>query len=366
MSEDIDLKDFFDNVNLSMEEKETIFVGIPSYRDNELNKTLDSLINNAEDFSRLSIVVFCQGKEEIVEAKYKDHSNIIFISTNTSNAKGTGWARNKIQSFYNNETYTLWVDAHMRFTKLWDSTLINMYKKLKRESYDPIITNYASQYLKGEDMHLYDPMQRELQLTNGTLIENNGDYIVTRGSYVQVDNICNGDGKRILGHIDESEKWNTQLVEFLPSCWVSLHFLFTEGEFNNKIKFDPCHYFSGDEYNITLRSYTHGYDIVSPTKIVMSHWYKRDDVINRPQTWAEYDPDWTSKDEFGILKNMDLFDGKKDDEYGLGEERTIDDYIKYAQGVSSCGYKKFSSVSELKIWFNKPGNWDVVEGLISE
>ena len=47
MSEDIDLKDFFDNVNLNMEEKETIFVGIPSYRDEELNKTLDSLINNA-------------------------------------------------------------------------------------------------------------------------------------------------------------------------------------------------------------------------------------------------------------------------------------------------------------------------------
>ncbi len=58
---------------------------------------------------------------------------IFFIDSKFESSKGTGWVRNKIQNFYDNEDYTLWLDSHMRFSKDWDDKCINQIKKLKEQ-----------------------------------------------------------------------------------------------------------------------------------------------------------------------------------------------------------------------------------------
>ena len=48
-------------------------------------------------------------------------------------------------------------------------------------------------------------------------------------------------------------------------------FVFTSGEWNKTIMQDPEHYYSGEEFALTLRSYTHGYDLFTPDEIVVWH-----------------------------------------------------------------------------------------------
>ena len=61
----------------------------------------------------------------------------------------------------------------------------------------------------------------------------------------------------------------------VPARFVSLHFLFTEGSFNQEIPFDPAIYFFADEIAIALRAYTLGYDLFHPHRILGWHLYDR-------------------------------------------------------------------------------------------
>ena len=61
-------------------------------------------------------------------------------------SKGTCWARERVQKFFNNEDYYLQIDSHMQFEKGWDKYMISYISKIKNEGHEhhqpPIITCY--------------------------------------------------------------------------------------------------------------------------------------------------------------------------------------------------------------------------------
>ena len=109
-----EVSSFFEDLEQTKTVDETIFVMIPSYRDKDLNNTLIDLYSKAKDPHLLSVCVFDQSEKDVLVDF--DKTNMHYIHTNYRNAKGIGHARNMIQNFYNNETYFLSIDSHMRFT----------------------------------------------------------------------------------------------------------------------------------------------------------------------------------------------------------------------------------------------------------
>jgi hypothetical protein len=114
------------------------------------------------------------------------------------------------------------------------------------------------------------------------------------------------------------------------------HFDFARSEWAREIKHDPDIYFSGEEINLTVRSYTHGYDIFHPHKIIVWHSTMREERSGMLK-WdddAKLGVDWWGKQEKARAKIRQLLrvenNGFDLTGYDLGTVRTIEDYEKYA------------------------------------
>jgi hypothetical protein len=117
----------------------------------------------------------------------------------------------------------------------------------------------------------------------------------------------------------------------VPARFYSAHFCFTLGIFSKEVKHDPDYYFHGEEISISVRAYTHGYDLFHPHRIIAYHEYTRE---GRVKQWDD-DKKWGEKNRKSheknrILLGMDPHESIDFNEYGLGQARTLRDYEKYA------------------------------------
>jgi hypothetical protein len=105
-----------------------------------------------------------------------------------------------------------------------------------------------------------------------------------------------------------------------------LHFLFTEGIFNEEIEMDPSIYFFADEIAISLRAFTHGYDLFHPHRISGWHLYNR--TATRIPHWNDH-PGWRQQNEFSLIQLTNLYMGNKKGRFGVGSKRTISNYEEF-------------------------------------
>jgi hypothetical protein len=115
------------------------------------------------------------------------------------------------------------------------------------------------------------------------------------------------------------------------------HFDFARSEWAREIKHDPDIYFSGEEINLTVRSYTHGYDFFHPHKIIVWHSTMREERSGMLKWDDDYKVgvNFDQKNNYGRKKIRCLFRVEQDDTvdltgYDLGTVRTLRDYEKYA------------------------------------
>ncbi|UOA07497.1 UDP-N-acetylglucosamine-transferase [Methylobacter sp. S3L5C] len=291
----------------------TIFIQIAAYRDPELNNTLASLLSNAKYPEELRIGIAWQHN---IMDKWDNLDNYInddrfrIIDINFLESKGCCWARNQVQQQYQGEDYTLQIDSHHRFSPDWDEILINMLINLQSEGYPkPLITGY---------MPSYDPNNDPAGRIN-ELWKMNFDRFIPEGAIfflpAQFDDF------------DGNEKP-------VRSRFYSAHFAFTLGQFALEVQHDPDYYFHGEEISITVRAFTHGYDLFHPNIIICWHEYTRN---GRAKHWDDVSS-WGEKNQHShhlnrILFRMDGQVGTLNPKYGFGSTRTLHDYEKYA-GIS--------------------------------
>ena len=114
----------------------------------------------------------------------------------------------------------------------------------------------------------------------------------------------------------------------VPSKFISGHMIFTDGKFCQQVPYDPYYFSTEKRLTLTVRAYTHGYDLFHPHKPVVFHEYSRS---HRPRKCWDDDPSWNKKNEKSHLRNRKFFemDGESKDidfgEYDLGKKRTIED-----------------------------------------
>jgi hypothetical protein len=313
-----------------------IFVQIASYRDPELIPTIKSCLENAKNPENLNFGICRQYHPDDKFDDLKEYENderFRIINVLYIEAKGVCWARNQVQQLYNEEEYTLQIDSHMRFEKNWDDTLIGMVNQLQDLGIPkPLLTGYVSSYDPNND-----PQGRVMVPWRMVF-----DKFIPEGAvFFLPETIPN---------------WEDLTIP-VPARFYSAHFCFTLGQFSKEVQHNPEFYFHGEEISITVRAFTHGYDLFHPHKVVIWHEYTRN---GRTKQWDD-DKEWYLKNEKAHLLNRKLFgmDGEKqeghDGKYGLGKERTLRDYEKYS-GL----YFEKRSVQEYTLKKQYPPNPEII------
>ena len=297
---------------------ETIFVQIASYRDPQLLLTIDDMLEKAKNPENLSIAITWQHSPEDEWDnldKYSEDSRFKIIDTPHEESQGACWARNLLQQLYDGETYTLQIDSHTRFIETWDTELKKEYKRLvKKGIKKPLITSYAPSFEPNND-----PESR-----------------IQKPWRMDFDRFSpDGNVHFLPSTVDDAD----ERTEPIPARFYSAHFAFAKGDFVKEVPHDPDYYFHGEEVSIAVRAFTHGYDLLHPHKIFLWHYYTRRGLKKH---WDDHTK-WGERNDGSHKRNRKLLsmDGEVYDPeffgiYGLGTERTLEDYERYA-GLSFSG-----------------------------
>jgi len=119
----------------------------------------------------------------------------------------------------------------------------------------------------------------------------------------------------------------------IPSRFLSAHFIFTLGQWCTEVPYDPDYYFHGEEISLAVRSYTWGYDLFHPHKVIAWHEYTRK---GRTKHWDD-DKTWGDKNNHAHKRNRALFAvdaecrcGIEFGPFDFGTERTLQQYETYS------------------------------------
>ena len=292
---------------------ESIFVQIASYRDPELIPTIENLLEQAIYPERLKICIAHQHSPEDewdTLDPYVEDPRFVIIDIPHFESHGVCWARNQVQQYYNDETYTLQLDSHHRFVKGWDVICIRMLKNLQDKGHPkPLLTSYIPSYDPANDpegrVEVPWAMQFDRFIPEGPIFFL--PYYLEKG-----------------------------LKEPIPARFYSAHFTFTLGIFCKEVPHDPRLYFHGEEITLAVRAYTWGYDLFHPHTVIAWHEYTRK---GRKKHWDD-DARWVSKNMIAHARvrqllgvdgevctpcNMNTFIG-----FNIGGKRTLKEYEIYA------------------------------------
>lgn len=288
-----------------------IYISIASYRDPELLPTIRDCIKRADAPENLVFGIGWQHSDEdewdnLDEFKNDPRFRIIDIPHIDSN--GTCWARSLIQQQYQGEKYTLQLDSHHRFAKGWDTKCKQMISQLQNDGYaKPLLTAYLPSYNPEKD-----PEERVKEIWKLTF-----DRFIPEGAIFMLPATM--------------ENWENKEAP-VPTRFFSAHFVFTLGQWCQEVPYDPNLYFHGEEITLAVRSYTHGYDLFIPNKIVAWHEYTRKGRIRH---WDE-NKKWEELNTSSLRRAKKLLgvDNIVNDinfaQYGYGSQRGKDEYERYA------------------------------------
>lgn len=295
---------------------ERILIHLPAYREPELVPTIKSALENAEFPERLVFGICRQfnpedGFDNVDEFRNDKRFKIKDIPY--LEAKGLPYARAVInEELLDDEEFVVQLDSHHRFSKNWDSTLIEWYYTLKADGYNPLICGYLPYYnpFKDPEQRVQEPWLSEAAsfYPHGTI-------------FIRPTGIPN---------------WR-ELDKPFPARFLSGHFAFGPNKWAKDVRHDPNIFFSGEELNLSVRSFTHGYDMFHPHRTIIWHATMReersgmlvwDDQSKRGESM------WHTQQDIGrsrIRQLIGVEEGGHDlTGYELGTVRTVRDYEKYA------------------------------------
>lgn len=293
----------------------TIFVHLPAYREPELVPTIKDALAKATRPENLRFGICRQFNEEDgfdnVD-EFRGDSRFRIVDIPHTKAKGLPYARYVINELIQDgDDFILQLDSHHRFIEGWDDILLEMHQGLEKKGYKPILTGYLPYYNPFNDPaeRAMEPWQQQFAAfyPHGTIFIRPGGF----------------------------PDWQ-KLKEPVPSRFISGHFAFARTEWAREVKHDADIYFSGEELNLTIRSFTHGYDLFHPHKLVIWHATMREERSGK-LIWDDQSKrgeDWWTQQNIARAKIRQLLrtedNGFDLTGYDIGNVRTIRDYEKYA------------------------------------
>ncbi len=276
----------------------SIFVQIASYRDPELLPTIVNALEQASYPQEITFGVVWQGKAGIddIPLQWLNHCRVLLLDSDQ--ARGVGWARAKTQTLWEGEPYTLQIDSHMRFVPDWDALLIHLLHQCP--SRKPLLTAYPPAYTPPDVLHPGEPTSL------------GASHFTEQGSLGLVST-------RPLGHYLTPQ----------AGMFIAAGFWFAPSQFIHEVPYDPLLYFQGEETNLSIRAWTHGWDIFHPNRIVCYHEYTR---TGKPRHWEDH-PHWWELNQITHHRLHQLVNpglGNNLHPYGLGAHRSLSAYEAFS------------------------------------
>ena len=299
-----------------MRELPRIFVNIAGYRDTELPWTIKDLFEKARHPERVFAGIcrqYAPGEDDDAAPDGVFAEQCRVYDVHAKDSLGVCWARHQTQKLWRGEEYAFQIDSHMRFVVDWDEVLLDMLGEC--DSARPVLTTYPVPYTPPDKLD--SPV---LPVMFARFFDN--DDIVSFGSRISLPE-------------DAPEKPQ-------PSAFVAAGFLFGPSKLIADVPYDPRIYFQGEETNLAVRLWTHGWDFFTPNKVVCYHDFSK--RPERPRHWEDK-VDWrrlntVSKTRLhhllGMEKNGDPEALKGIENFGLGARRTLAEY----EAFSGIDYKR--------------------------
>ena len=314
----------------SISPEDTIFVSIASYRDPECHETVFDCLEKSACPLRVHVGVCQQNYEvdlDVMEgykrlAKKRGTGNyseqIRVLRMDAGQARGPTYARSLIeQKLFQGERFYLIVDSHMLFTEGWDVQLISMLKQCP--SVKSVITMYPADFTRRPS-----PKQRRRAQK------------VQKPSFLRFKKFHERTGMvEIEGPVFDNMPTTPQPSLFWAGCCS-----FSYSNMIQEVPYDPLlpYVFIGEEISMAARLYTHGFDLYTPTSMVMFHRWQR----LRPTFWELFSSTGDvhrhrqSLEEQGYRRLRHLFGLQPllDTDpplgpYGLGKTRSLADFQRF-------------------------------------
>ena len=286
----------------------SIFISIASYRDPDLMNTINSAIDNADNPDEIVFGVVIQDFIEDIP-NFKELSNMRIIKMHPKYAKGAGYARSRAMELYNNEEYYLQIDSHTRFEKSWDSMCIDQHNKAKEISKNEkiILSYFPPPFYIESNKTISFPKKNKERPARPT---------------------------KQWPIFTEKKEWTAKRIDLLSnenpemSATVLAGFIFTTGNIVAEIPYDPEIAFFGEEICFSMRAWTRGWDIYSPCKTILYHFYTREGY---KKIWKDRNLrgiSWKEVEEKSQQKQMRVLCGIEDGIFGAGKYRHLKLYEK--------------------------------------
>lgn len=282
-----------------------IFISIASYRDSELGPTIDDCVAKAHHPERLRFGVCWQHETREPTPSCFDQ-RVDVMAVHWSESRGMCWARAETMKMWRGERWFLQIDSHHRFVDGWDSVLLDQIARCP--SSRPVLTTYAPAYTP-----------------DGPLKQDSSPMQINFDGF-------SDDGIALLrpGPI---HNWRADQRP-RRGRFASGHFFFAPGQFARDVPWDPELFYTGDECILAVRTFTAGYDLFVPARLVM--WHRYFTAGTRRRHWDDHENGATASERLEVQsrrKIAHLLSEPWIGVDGLGSHRTLADYERYA-GIS--------------------------------
>jgi len=310
------LDDYFSFIGVNWEEgtiaeharlgifRPRIFISIASFRDPELNPTIEDILGKAADPTRIRFGI-CQQLIPIEDDEHITLSapQIKVTRVDASESKGANWARAEAMKLHAGEEYILQIDSHMRFAEGWDEKLIHMLARCPSEKV--AITAYLPNYTPPNTLdespgHILRMAVRRLG------DEDDAQLVHLTGLFIPQDSSQAG---------------------LCQTPFTIMNFMFAKAEVWKRVPIDPNIYFYGDEISMSARLYTNGIDLYQPDENVCYHYWARHEELTKHPYRRLKTP--AAAATLARIKHL-LSRGAGFGEYGLGSERSLEEFWEYS------------------------------------
>jgi len=292
-------------------ERPRIFVSIASYRDQFLPFTIDSVLRQATHPERLTFGLCWQADESERLDAYVEDPRFRIRKYPYYASLGYGWARAEIQKLYADEEYHLLIDSHSYLARGWDENLIAQLEGKPGEK--PLLTTSSPPFTFDDGGNVVLPWR-------GT--ERDGVPLMK----------C----ERLMpeGWIDIQMSNERKSEPHQKTGLVCCNFVFTHGRWIREVPEDPAMINAGHESALSVRTFTHGYDIYLPDEIQVWHLdYGNYPNGKRNKVWEAKSDAWQTEGTRNMLRRLQvLFYGRGEQSmlgrYRLGTERTVAEWAE--------------------------------------
>lgn len=286
--------------------EDTIKLLIASYCDSELLTTIKSALIQADNSERVHLAICYQSDDLETLKELKKIKNCRVVHLFEKDVRGSVYARYLCQKMIEDEKYIYQIDSHMRFVKHWDTKMIEQLESLNDKkailSFYPPNYNEDMRLLPVDDKKFNDPTSSGVMYVNG--FKSDTSYFLDINS-------------KLIGK--DSVEVNKQ------NAFISAGNLFTYSKAYKEVIFDCEMFFYGDELPMAIRLFTHGWNVYNPKDGYIYHQY-----VNKLRKVPPLENAMGKENE--RFKDLLNIDGKNKDLgiYGLGKERTLEDYQKFS------------------------------------